>query len=52
MGDEEKLYSLIWNRTVASQMESSKYERKTLVITSWMVSMSLKPHQEKTFSRF
>ena len=33
-GDEEKLYSLIWNRTVASQMESSKYERKTLVITS------------------
>ena len=33
-GDEEKLYSLIWNRTVASQMESSKYERKTLVISS------------------
>ena len=28
-GDEEKLYTLIWNRTVASQMESSKYERKT-----------------------
>ena len=34
MGDEEKLYTLIWNRTVASQMESSKYERKTLVISS------------------
>ena len=33
-GDEEKLYALIWNRTVASQMESSKYERKTLVICS------------------
>ena len=33
-GDEEKLYTLIWNRTVASQMESSKYERKTLVICS------------------
>jgi len=33
-GDEEKLYTLIWNRTVASQMESSKYERKTLVISS------------------
>ena len=33
-GDEEKLYLLIWNRTVASQMESSKYERKTLIITS------------------
>ena len=33
-GDEEKLYTLIWNRTVASQMESSKYERKTLVIAS------------------
>ena len=33
-GDEEKLYTLIWNRTVASQMEGSKYERKTLVICS------------------
>jgi DNA topoisomerase-1 len=33
-GDEEKLYTLIWNRTVASQMESSRYERKTLVISS------------------
>ena len=33
-GDEEKLYTLIWNRTVASQMESSKYERKTLAIYS------------------
>ena len=33
-GDEEKLYTLIWNRTVASQMEGSKYERKTLVIWS------------------
>ncbi len=32
--DEEKLYTLIWNRTVASQMEGSKYERKTLVISS------------------
>ena len=32
--DEAKLYELIWNRTVASQMESSKYERKTLVISS------------------
>ena len=33
-GDEEKLYKLIWDRTVASQMENSKYERKTLIITS------------------
>ncbi len=33
-GDEEKLYTLIWNRTVASQMEVAKYERKTLVISS------------------
>ena len=29
-----KLYSLIWNRTLASQMSNSKYERKTLVISS------------------
>jgi len=33
-GDDEKLYILIWNRTIASQMASSKYERKTLVISS------------------
>jgi DNA topoisomerase-1 len=33
-GDEEKLYTLIWNRTVASQMESARYERKTLIIKS------------------
>ena len=33
-GDEEKLYRLIWNRTVASQMENSKYERKTMTIRS------------------
>ncbi len=33
-GDEERLYKLIWNRTVASQMQSSKYERKTLIIES------------------
>ena len=33
-GDEMKLYSLIWNRTLASQMSNSKYERKTLVINS------------------
>ena len=33
-GDEKKLYKLIWNRTVASQMDSSRYERKTLTISS------------------
>ena len=33
-GDEMKLYSLIWNRTLASQMSNSKYERKTLIISS------------------
>ena len=33
-GDEKKLYELIWNRTVASQMENSRYERKTLIIES------------------
>ena len=32
--NEERLYRLIWNRTVASQMESSKYERKSLTISS------------------
>ena len=33
-GDEEKLYKLIWNRTVSSQMANSRYERKTLIIQS------------------
>ena len=32
--DEQKLYQLIWNRTVASQMVNSKYERKNLTISS------------------
>ena len=32
--DEEKLYTLIWNRTVASQMVNSSYERKILSIQS------------------
>ena len=30
--DEEKLYELIWNRTLASQMVNSRYERKVLTI--------------------
>ena len=32
--DEQKLYELIWNRTVASQMVNSKHERKNLTISS------------------
>ena len=32
--DEQKLYQLIWNRTVASQMVNSSYERKVLNIES------------------
>jgi len=32
--DEQKLYKLIWNRTVASQMVNSKHERKNLTISS------------------
>ena len=32
--DEQKLYQLIWNRTVASQMVNSKHERKNLIISS------------------
>ena len=32
--DEQKLYELIWNRTVASQMVNSKHERKNLTIST------------------
>ena len=51
--DEAKLYELIWNRTVASQMESSKYERKTLVISSSDGKYEFRASsRKKYFSRF
>ena len=44
-----KLYSLIWNRTLASQMSNSKYERKTLVISSSDENLFLEQHLEKIY---
>ena len=32
--DEQKLYTLIWNRTLSSQMSNSQHERKKIVICS------------------
>lgn len=32
--DEHKLYTLIWNRTLASQMENARFERKNVLIAS------------------
>ncbi len=32
--DQHKLYSLIWSRALSSQMESAKFDRKTINITS------------------
>ena len=32
--DEQKLYTLIWNRTVSSQMSNSQHERKKIVVCS------------------
>ena len=32
--DEQKLYTLIWNRTLSSQMANSEHERKKIVIYS------------------
>ena len=46
-GDEERLYGLIWNRTVASQMESSRYERKTLIIQSEDKSIEFRASSRK-----
>ena len=46
-GDEEKLYMLIWNRTVASQMESARYERKTLIINSQNKSLEFRASSRK-----
>ena len=32
--DQNKLYDLIWSRALSSQMESAKFDRKTITITS------------------
>jgi len=32
--DEQKLYTLIWNRTLSSQMSNSEHERKKIIIYS------------------
>ena len=32
--DQNKLYDLIWNRALSSQMESAKFDRNTITITS------------------
>ncbi len=32
--DQYKLYNLIWSRSLSSQMESAKFDRKTITITS------------------
>ncbi len=32
--DQYKLYNLIWSRSLSSQMESAKFDRKTIIITS------------------
>ncbi|MDA7552163.1 type I DNA topoisomerase [Candidatus Pelagibacter sp.] len=32
--DQNKLYDLIWSRSLASQMESAKFDRNTITITS------------------
>ena len=32
--DQYKLYNLIWSRALSSQMESAKFDRKTITITS------------------
>ena len=45
--DEERLYSLIWNRTVASQMVNSRYERKILTIESHDKKYSFKASSRK-----
>ena len=45
--DEERLYSLIWNRTVASQMVNSRYERKILTIESHEKNYSFKASSRK-----
>ena len=32
--DQQKLYNLIWGRALSSQMESAKFDRNTITITS------------------
>ena len=33
-GDQQKLYNLIWSRALSSQMETAKFDRSTITITS------------------
>ena len=33
--DQYKLYNLIWSRAISSQMESAKFDRKTIIINSY-----------------
>ena len=33
--DQIKLYDLIWSRSISSQMEAAKFDRKTITITSY-----------------
>ena len=32
--DQHKLYSLIWSRALSSQMQTAKFDRKTIILTS------------------
>ena len=46
--DEQKLYTLIWNRTVASQMSNSEHERKKIVVHSENDKFVLNASSRKT----
>ncbi len=46
--DEQKLYTLIWNRTVSSQMSNSEHERKKIVVCSKNDKYSFNASSRKT----
>ena len=46
--DEQKLYTLIWNRTVASQMSNSEHERKKIAVHSENDKFVLNASSRKT----
>ena len=46
--DEQKLYALIWNRTVSSQMSNSEHERKKIVVCSKNDKYSFNASSRKT----
>ena len=46
--DQQKLYNLIWGRALSSQMETAKFDRNTITITTCLLYTSPSPRDLST----